>query len=146
MRLTDFQRGSVTFDSWASAHSLTGANAAATADPDGDGLSNFQEYAFYRDPNSPDNSALTKSTVVHIGTDNYLALTFVRPAGVDAPSDLTYTPQRTTDLSGMTWSSADVVVQSVVPGSGSFETVTIRSTHPMNTITKEFLRVSVTKP
>jgi hypothetical protein len=145
LRLTDFQHGAVTFQSWASAHSLTGANAATSADPDGDGLSNLQEYAFGRDPNAADGGALAQTQIVTVAGIDYLGLTYTRPAGADAATDITYTPQRTTDLA-VQWSSADVVVQSISPGPGTLETVTVRSTHPMNTLTQEFLRVSVSKP
>jgi autotransporter-associated beta strand protein len=145
LRLTDFQTGSVTFESWASAHSLSGANAALTADPDGDGLSNLAEYAFGRDPNATDGGALAQTQIVTVAGSKYLALSYTRPAGANAATDITYTPQRTTDLA-VPWSSADIVVQSIAPGPGTLETVTVRSTHPMNTMTKEFLRVSVSKP
>ena len=145
LRLTDFQRGSVTFDSWASAHSLSGANATLTADPDGDGFSNLVEYAFGRDPNAADGGALTQTQIVTVAGSNYLGLTYTRPAGADAATDITYTPERTTDVA-VQWSSADIVVQSIAPGPGTLETVTVRSTHPMDTMTKEFLRVSISKP
>jgi autotransporter-associated beta strand protein len=145
LRLTDFQRGAVTFGSWASAHNLSGASAALTADPDGDGFSNLAEYAFGRDPNAADGGALVQTQIVTVAGSKYLGLTYTRPAGPNAATDITYTPQRTTDLA-VQWSSADVVVQSIAPGPGTLETLTVRSTHPMNTMTKEFLRVSVSNP
>ena len=38
------------FEDWAADHGLAGANAFADADPDGDGIGNFLEYAFNTDP------------------------------------------------------------------------------------------------
>ncbi len=145
LRLTDFQVGAVTFSSWAAANNLTGANATATADPDLDGLSNFAEYAFARNPNASDNTALTTPTIVQTGGQNYLAFTFVRPAGASAPSDLTYIYERSTSGPSGSWSSAGLVATSV-PGPNNTETVTVRSPSPINTLTKEFLRVRVTSP
>ena len=40
-------------ESWASGYGLSGAEAAAGADPDGDGWSTAQEYAFGLEPNVP---------------------------------------------------------------------------------------------
>ena len=42
------------YDSWTSQNNLTGANALPTADPDKDGFTNRQEYAFGGNPNGSD--------------------------------------------------------------------------------------------
>ena len=43
--------GSDTYSQFVAANGLTGANAARTADPDGDGIENLTEFAFGLDPN-----------------------------------------------------------------------------------------------
>ncbi|HMJ05425.1 MAG TPA: autotransporter-associated beta strand repeat-containing protein, partial [Chthoniobacterales bacterium] len=144
LRLTDFQLVPVTFASWAAENYLSGPNALPTADADGDGLSNFEEYAFAHNPNVSDNTGLTQPTTVQVGGESYLALTFVRAAGLYAPTDVTYIYERsTTELDN--WTSAGLVVTST-PGSGNTETVTVRSASPIVTLAKEFLRVRVTSP
>ena len=145
LRLTDYKLVAPTFENWASQHGLSGAAAAMTADPDGDGLANLLEYALGKDPNGSDGSA-TSVGAVETGGQKYLTLSYTRPTGPDAPSDVTYTPERATTLAPPDWSSSsvDLVTHSVVPGPGSLETVTVRSTHPMSATSREFLHLKVT--
>lgn len=124
---------------------MTGANAATTADPHRDGLANLLEYALGKDPTGSDGSATTAGTV-ESGGQKYLSLSYTKPTGPDAPSDITYTPERATALEPADWSSSsvDLVTHSITAGPGSLETVTVRSTHPMSETTREFLHLNVT--
>ena len=47
------------YDAWAASYSLTGADAAATADPDKDGYNNNSEYAFGTVPNVANRTLVT---------------------------------------------------------------------------------------
>ena len=73
------------FQSWATGNSLTGPDALATADPDGDGWSNAQEYAFGLVPTLAGGQL---TTVSGDGTK----ITFLQRSGV------TYVVRSTTDL------------------------------------------------
>lgn len=79
------------FDSWLAAYpSLTGASAARTADPDQDGMSNQDEYAFGTSPTSAGSRTLTS---VDTGTSGQVTLKWLQR------SDVTYTVKSTSDLS-----------------------------------------------
>ena len=52
------------FETWASGYSLSGANAAGTADPDYDGMDNNTEFAFGTSPVSGASRAVTQESVV----------------------------------------------------------------------------------
>ena len=62
------------------------------------------------------------------------------------PTDIIHTPQRANSLAIPVWSSslADIVPLGSVPGPGGHETVTVRSTHPISTTAKDYLRLQVT--
>jgi hypothetical protein len=146
LRLANFDPGAVTFSSWASRYGLSGANAGWNADPNGNGIPNLLEYALGLDPTAVGGSRGTTSGNVTVGGKKYQSLSYTRPTGQDAPSDITYTPQRGTNLAAADWSSSavDLVTHSIAPGPGNLETVTVRSTHPMAETPREFLRLSVT--
>jgi len=76
------------FDSWVSGYpSLSGASAATTADPDGDGLNNAGEFAFGTSPIDSSSRAVTQ-TVVTGG----IKIMYLQRSGV------TYTVKSATDL------------------------------------------------
>ena len=133
------------FTAWAAERGLTGAEATRSADGDRDGIPNLLEYAFGKNPKVPEANATDGGTVV-IDGQKYLSLTFTLPTGDDAPDDLDYTLERATTLAPSNWSSASTnfVTHSITPGPGELNTVTVRSTRPIASILREFLRVKVT--
>ncbi len=145
LRLTDFQPGAVTFSNWAASYGLTGANAALTADPNRNGLSNLLEYALGLDPTAVGGPRGISSGLVEAAGQKYLSLSYTKPTGSEARPDIVYTPERATAVLPNAWSSADIVPVGTAPGPGSLETVTVRSTHPLASgNSREFLRLSVT--
>jgi hypothetical protein len=146
LRLTDYQTtGPVTFNSWANSYGLTGANAAWDADPNNNGNSNLLDYALGLDPTVGGSTGI-KSGIVEENGQKFQTLSYSRPTGADARMDITYTPERATSLVLANWSSSvvDIIPHGVTPGPGSLETVTVRSTHPMSSTNREFLRLKVT--
>ncbi|NDC80961.1 MAG: hypothetical protein EB090_06835, partial [Verrucomicrobia bacterium] len=75
------------FDSWASGYGLSGASAAGTADPDGDGMDNNAEFAFGTSPVSGGSRAATLTT-----SSGGIKLTWLQRSGV------TYSVKSFTDL------------------------------------------------
>lgn len=110
------------FESWASAHGLTGADALPDASPARDGVNNFIKYAFNLDPASASAAILSPGSESGLPRlESFLKdgapwgrLPWLRRAG----SDLVYTPQSSSDLTswhpGTDWSVVDVAA---VPGS-----------------------------
>jgi hypothetical protein len=86
------------FASWAEGHGLVAEEAAAGADPDGDGFGNLLEYALGFDPTAAN---LTGGPGVTLEDESHLEIEFVRPAD---RAELRYTVEVTTDLM-LTWQS-----------------------------------------
>ncbi len=64
------------YDDWiASFPSLSGASAEMSADPDGDGLTNLEEFAFDSDPTSGAASGKFRAGIRTVGAENALVLT-----------------------------------------------------------------------
>jgi hypothetical protein len=75
------------FDNWASQNGLSGADALPTADPDKDGYTNRQEYAFGADP-----KAGTRGLVTTMVSGSNMTITWLERR------DLSYKVQSTADL------------------------------------------------
>ncbi|MEP6809518.1 MAG: hypothetical protein ABI992_04690 [Chthoniobacterales bacterium] len=127
---------------------FTGANAAPDLDLDGDGLTNFGEFAFNGDPFRSDPSILPVQGTIDLPDPNdnnvikrYPTIIFRRRN--DAPN-LIYTPQSSRDL--WNWDQAVQFVSSVAGPGPSMETVTYRGTYPASgngAVVPGFLRVRV---
>ncbi|MDB6079543.1 MAG: hypothetical protein JWO82_3290, partial [Akkermansiaceae bacterium] len=108
------------FTNWATAAGLTGAQAAATADPDGDGVLNLLEFAVNGDPKS---SASRGKTAMAVSSGTGLLTTAVRKDAVFALAGGTlsatidgirYSVLGSRDLA--TWTSEVEEVTPAVPG------------------------------
>ena len=150
--LDDFQAAALTYPMWKSAWAFaTTADNDFSADPDRDGVSNGMEYALGMNPLVSDAHLLPVVSVVNVSGVDHIALTYVRQAGVNAPSDVIFSTERSTDwtLPGNGWSASGVVQHSVTPGpEAGFETVVMRSLTPRGGAghETEFLRLKVTQP
>ncbi len=133
------QTGSLTItggqsaSSWRSQHFTAGqissGMAADNADPDGDGVKNFAEYALGLDPLS--RNAAPMPTVVDA---NGLTMTFTRPK--DLP-DVTYAAE-STDVLGGTWSP---VTLEVISDNGVTQTVRARVSLATGNPSRRFMRL-----
>ncbi|MCZ7641311.1 MAG: hypothetical protein M5U12_37805 [Verrucomicrobia bacterium] len=135
-------RGGLTFAAWAAGQGLPPHASGPTDDPDQDGLDNFTEYALACSPLHPDRlSALPKATVVQVGASRYLALTYRRPK--TEPSDVLYRVTASDNV--RPWTRATTTPVGSPADKGTFVEVTVRSTTPMNTGARGFLRLELTR-
>ena len=122
-------------EAWAAVYGLTGANAEAGVDPDGDGWSNAQEYAFGLNPTNSGGSLALLSQET-----NQVKLTFLQKD----IGGITYAVKSTTSLSGGFSNSITPLLSTntngVPAGYKRYE-----ATLPM-TNTRGFLRVEATIP
>lgn len=131
-----------TFAVWQAARFTGGASnpaAAADADPDSDGGSNFFEFAFNTAPGTFNASPVT-SDVEPIGQNKFLRLTV--PKNPAAP-DLIYTVQATNDVSNAnSWTSAGLVIEV-----NNANTLRVRDNVPISTSgARRFMRCWVRLP
>ncbi|MBI2512566.1 MAG: ExeM/NucH family extracellular endonuclease [Opitutae bacterium] len=121
--------------SWRQTHFGTTANsgnAADTADPDGDGLTNLVEYALGLDP-----TAATTTSAPQAGTSaGNWTYTYTRPSD---RSDLAYAVEISTDL--VNWTTSGVT-HSLVSDVGGV--ATYQATYPTVSADKLFFRLKIT--
>lgn len=134
------------YDAWRFAHFSSTQLASAdisggSADPDGDGLHNLLEYAFARDPLTPDSSAYPSS--ITLGGDGHLNYAYFRASG---RLDLNYIPEWASDPSG-TWQNSVAYLTEIsrTPVDGG-ENVIMRAETPLSAAPSQFLRLRITRP
>lgn len=151
-RIDDLSITGIRYSSaWLSQYSLGGANAGKSADPDGDGLNNFAEWAFDSNPLSGSATPLSATGSILDADPNdagvqklFPTITFIRRTDT---SSLTYSAEQSIDMAD--WDSGPVLV-STTPVSGTqTETVVYRSTFPLSgngAAQKVFFRVTCSQP
>jgi hypothetical protein len=118
--------------------------SADDADPDGDGLPLFAEYAFGGSPSQPDAVRLPTAGTAEFPTENgprpFQTITATLAAGRD---DARITPQSSLSLNN--WANDLIEVSRSRTPDGS-ETITWRSPRPFPDAGREFLRIRLTPP
>ena len=123
------------FTQWLAAYpTLTGNNAAHTANPDGDAFNNLLEYALATNPTQANAAPYSVAP-----EGNTLAFTYTRPS---LAPDLTYAVEWSQTLAAGSWSNAGVT-QQITSDNGTIRTV--RAIVPAGTAVL-FLRLKVTAP
>lgn len=112
------------------------------ADADGDGVNNFEEYAWARNPRRADNVSLATASIVNDGGDNYLAVTFKRP---HQALDVTYTVETTDNLATGLWTPTTIQYGPAINLGNGGERITFRDTVALSP-TNRFIRVRALKP
>ena len=112
------------------------------ADPDNDGIKNLVEYALGRDPKTSDSASPSSAVIQNVSGTNYLTLTFRRriPA-----LDLSYTVQTQATLDGQGWLATAVEFGLPTSNGDGTENVIYRDSIPVNSATKRFMRVKITR-
>lgn len=134
-------------DNWETAHGLSMLDADALLDPDGDGISNFLEYALGGNPRAPDDASLLRPTptTVRIGNQTFLKISFRRL--ISPPPWLRYTVEESSDFKfWLPLDPAQNQLGSPVDDGDGTETVTVFGTIPMSgpdSESKGFLRTRV---
>lgn len=102
------------------------------ADPDKDGKTNLQEYAFNSNPTIADNNTCT------IVDNDHLSIQFQKR--IDDPK-LRYDVEVSQDL--LNWGSNNTIQTSTLSTQGEYQTVIHRSITPKSNLNKQFMRVKV---
>lgn len=114
--------------------------AGADANPDHDSLNNLGEYAFGRDPRTPDAQPLLRTGTITIGPDTFATVTFLRRRNA---LDLTYDVQFSGNLTG--WTSTTQQTGAATAAGNGMEEVTFRDTVPAGT-RHRFVRMTALMP
>jgi hypothetical protein len=113
---------SESYADWINDYALSGDDTLADGDPDGDGFSNIQEYAFGGDPTT---AADSLTAPVCFWNDGMFELVHV--ALTNSPSGIEYIVETTTDLASGVWTNAGITtVSGPVASGGPFDSVTNR--------------------
>lgn len=124
------------------------ADQSPGGDPDGDGLSNLQEYVFVLDPLSPSSTSefMSQSVIPGASPDQkHFAISFIRHK---SPTAISYRVDVSDDLAG--WDQSGLQLQQVgVPAAqpdGLTELVTFQISQPVAALQKKFMKVVATLP
>lgn len=133
-------------------------NAADTANPTGDGISNLMKYAMGANPTTSSNTALPTTSVQTIAGQKYLTLIFTRAL---AATDISVNVDVSDGLTG-SWNqgssyspaNGDVLTNSYMTqvlrtnnGDGLTETIVVRDNVPVTSaVPHRFMRLRVTRP
>jgi RTX calcium-binding nonapeptide repeat (4 copies)/Cadherin-like/Calx-beta domain len=109
----------------------------ASQDTGNTGIKNIYRYAFGLNPQNPQSS---KGLPTYQIVNNHLVVTYKQPASV---SDIDYIVEVSDDL--VSWRSSSVDVEPLVPSlnTNDVESVSFRSTKPVQGSTQQYMRVSV---
>ena len=115
------------------------------ADPDGDGLNTFVEYALGGRPALPDPQALPVAGIASftVGgtTGDYLTLTFRRRLMAD---DIVYGVESSSDLTSGNWTAGGVTPASETNHGDGTATMVLRSLQPFTSAQRLYLRLRLT--
>ena len=146
---TCFSYNNTPMDQWrlskfTAAEMLDASISGLTSDPDHDRQANLLEYAFNRDPRSPDSANPITVSIDH-STQDYLQVVYTRRK---PPRDITYHVEQSTDLTNWVEDSSLINETGAVDdGNGITETVTTRMTTPLSPGNDHrFVRLRVTSP
>jgi hypothetical protein len=128
---------------------LTESVSGATADPDGDGQSNFFEFAYGGDPYAPDAVVTApRAGLIQQGSDVYPSITYRRRAAPVEEMEAIYEVQVSQNLE--TWSSNETSATpvthetSAILSEDGILTITAVSNTPIRIQPQQFLRVKAT--
>ena len=116
--------------------------AALSQDPDHDGSSNFDEYAFGSNPTTANSNVEATPGMITIGPDKYLTLTFKRPVNA---IDLNYFVECSDSLTGDSWYLDALPVAAPVSLGNGLEQITYRDTIAMTDGPRRFMRATAIK-
>jgi hypothetical protein len=140
--LTVIGSGTPTFGDWATQKGLSGANAAADADPDNDSLANLLEYYMGLEPLTPDKNVVSMGW--NPGNPSSLSMTYRRAKGT---TGVTGGVVWNSLLNSNNWSTSGIVTttNNGIPPESSYEELTSSVTNAPSEAAK-FLRLRVTQP
>jgi autotransporter-associated beta strand protein len=128
------------FYDWLTGRGLAADPAAATGDPDADGVATLLEFVFGQDPSLPDVAQILATTIVS-NQETYPAVSYRRRRARGGVSVAVEAARDPTFASPLT-----LVDVSAPPEPDGFDRVLVRSALPISTETRQFFRVRASLP